>query len=68
MIKQLKNQYIPLIKVFCRNYNVEEATWEIEQNVRMRHHEAFLVNLVLYFQLIPLETFESGGKGFCTRK
>jgi len=32
--KELRNKVIPLVKVLWRNHAVEEATWELEEDMR----------------------------------
>ncbi|XP_073139110.1 uncharacterized protein [Henckelia pumila] len=39
--KQLKNKFIPLVKVQWSRHNIEEATWEVEQDMRQRYPELF---------------------------
>ena len=39
--KVLRNKTIPLVKVLWRNSKVEEATWELESDMRSRHPELF---------------------------
>lgn len=43
-IKQLRNQQIPLVKVFWKNHKVEKAAWDIEQIMREKHLKLFPVN------------------------
>ncbi|XP_071925811.1 uncharacterized protein [Coffea arabica] len=33
-VKELRNKRIPLVKVLWRNHGVEEATWEVEEEIR----------------------------------
>ncbi|XP_031266818.1 uncharacterized protein LOC116125233 [Pistacia vera] len=40
-IKELRNKSIPLAKVLWRNHKVEEATWEVEQDMRDHYPELF---------------------------
>ena len=40
-IKRLRNKEIPLVKVLWRNQNVEEATWEREDDMKSRYPELF---------------------------
>ena len=40
-IKELRNTSIPLVKVLWRNHKVEEATWEVEQDIKDRYPELF---------------------------
>ncbi|KAJ4701059.1 Retrotransposon protein, putative, Ty3-gypsy subclass [Melia azedarach] len=39
--QQLRNKTIPLVKVLWRNHNVEEATWEREDQMRARYPNLF---------------------------
>ena len=32
-VQQLRNKTIPLVKILLRNHTVEEATWELEQQM-----------------------------------
>ncbi|XP_031285991.1 uncharacterized protein LOC116144681 [Pistacia vera] len=41
-VKELRNKQIPLVKVLWRNHKIEEATWEMEQDMRSRYLEPFL--------------------------
>ena len=36
-IKELRNKKVPLVKILWRNHNVEEATWEVEQDMKERY-------------------------------
>ncbi|KAL4023023.1 hypothetical protein IC575_016770 [Cucumis melo] len=40
-VKMLRNREIPLVKVLWRNHQVEEATWEREDDMRSRYPELF---------------------------
>ncbi|KAA0053631.1 ty3-gypsy retrotransposon protein [Cucumis melo var. makuwa] len=40
-VKTLRNKEIPLVKVLWRNHQVEEATWEREDDMRSRYPELF---------------------------
>ncbi|XP_027169262.1 uncharacterized protein LOC113768960 [Coffea eugenioides] len=40
-VKELKNKRIPLVKVFWRNHGLEEATWEIEEEIRGKYRDLF---------------------------
>ena len=40
-LKELRNKSIPLVKVLWRNHKAEEATWEVEQDMRSRYPELF---------------------------
>ena len=39
--KVLRSKTIALVKVLWRNNKVEEATWELESDMRERHPELF---------------------------
>ena len=41
-IKELRNKTIPLVKVLWKNHKVEEATWEVEQQMRERFSNLFV--------------------------
>ncbi|KAI3462335.1 hypothetical protein Pfo_018998 [Paulownia fortunei] len=40
-VKQLKNKKIPLVKVLWRNQSTEEATWEMEDDMKAKYPELF---------------------------
>ena len=40
-VKELRNKKIPLAKVLWRNQFVEEATWELEDEMRNKYPELF---------------------------
>ena len=40
-VKLLKNRSIPLIKVLWKNHNVEEATWEKEDDMKIKYPHLF---------------------------
>ncbi|KAL0533473.1 hypothetical protein IC582_030313 [Cucumis melo] len=40
-VKTLRNRQIPLVKVLWRNHQVEEATWEREDDMRSRYPQLF---------------------------
>ncbi|XP_031270941.1 uncharacterized protein LOC116129338 [Pistacia vera] len=40
-IKELRNKNVPLVKVLWRNHNVEEATWEVKQNMKEKYPDLF---------------------------
>ena len=39
--KVLRNKTIPMVKVLWRNHKVEEATWELEAEMRKNYPELF---------------------------
>ena len=39
--KQLRSKNIPLVKVLWRNQNIEEATWELEEEIRKDYPHLF---------------------------
>ena len=40
-MKKLRNKEIPLVKVLWRNHRVEEAIWELEDDMRKNYPELF---------------------------
>ena len=40
-VKQLRNKTIPLVKVLWRNQSTEEATWEMEDDMKVKYPELF---------------------------
>jgi len=43
-VKQLRGKEIQLVKVIWNRNNVEEATWELEEKIRVSHHHLFDIN------------------------
>jgi len=41
--KQLRTKTIPLVKVLWRNHDVEEASWELENEIRNKYPHLFEV-------------------------
>ena len=39
--KVLRNRTIPMVKVLWKNHAVEEATWEVESDMRRNYPELF---------------------------
>ena len=39
--KVLRNKTIPMVKVLWRNHRVEEATWELEDDMRKNYPNLF---------------------------
>ena len=39
--KELRNKCIPLVKMLWRNHGVEEATWEVEADMRLLYPHLF---------------------------
>jgi len=39
--KQLRSKIIPLVKVLWRNQHIEEATWELEEEMRKNYPHLF---------------------------
>ena len=39
--KVLRNKTIPLVKVLWWNHQIEEATWECEEDIREKYPELF---------------------------
>ena len=42
-VKELRNKRIPLVKVLRRNHGLEEASWEVEEEIREK--------IQIYFQI-----------------
>ena len=40
-VKELRNKRIPLVKVLWRNHEIEEATWEVEEEIRKKYPDLF---------------------------
>ena len=40
-IKELRNKKIALVKVLWKNHDVEEATWEVEKDMKDQYPELF---------------------------
>ncbi|KAL4367743.1 hypothetical protein GQ457_05G022050 [Hibiscus cannabinus] len=40
-VKRLRNKNVSLVKVLCRNHNVEEATWEPEETMKEQYPYLF---------------------------
>ena len=40
-IKELRNKKIPLVKILWRNQSVENATWELEDEMRKKYPKLF---------------------------
>ena len=40
-VKKLRNKEIDLVKVLWKNHRVEEATWESEEEMRVKHRALF---------------------------
>ncbi|XP_071900991.1 uncharacterized protein [Coffea arabica] len=40
-VKELRNKKIPLVKILWRNHGLEEATWELEEEMRRKHPNLF---------------------------
>ena len=41
-IKELKNQQIPLVKILWRNHGVEDAIWEMKEEMQKKYPELFV--------------------------
>ncbi|XP_071917098.1 uncharacterized protein [Coffea arabica] len=41
-VKELRNKQIPLVKVVWRNHGLDEATWEVEEEIREKYPNLFL--------------------------
>ena len=40
-VKELRNKRILLVKVLWRNHGIEEATWEVEEEIRQKYPNLF---------------------------
>ena len=40
-VKELRNKQIPLEKILWRNHDVEEATWEVEEDMQKKYPSLF---------------------------
>ena len=40
-VKELRNKRIPLVKVLWRNHGLEEATWEVDEEIREKYPDLF---------------------------
>ena len=41
-VRQLRNKSIPMVKVEWKEHYGKDATWEMEEEMRIRHPELFL--------------------------
>ncbi|XP_071902707.1 uncharacterized protein [Coffea arabica] len=40
-VKELRNKQIPLVKILWRNHDMEEATWEVEEDMQKKYPPLF---------------------------
>ena len=40
-VKELRNKQIPLVKILWKNHGVEEATWEVEEEMQKKYPDLF---------------------------
>mgnify|MGYP004722989935 CR=1 FL=1 len=40
-VKELRNKKIPLVKILWKNHGIEEATWELEEDMQRKYPELF---------------------------
>ncbi|XP_071939157.1 uncharacterized protein [Coffea arabica] len=40
-VKELRNKKIPLVKVLWKNHGMEEATWELEEEMQKKYPDLF---------------------------
>ncbi|XP_027082175.1 uncharacterized protein [Coffea arabica] len=40
-VKELRNKQIPLVKILWRNHDMEEATWEVEEDMQKKYPSLF---------------------------
>ncbi|XP_027155563.1 uncharacterized protein LOC113755899 [Coffea eugenioides] len=43
-IKELRNKKIPLVKILWKNHGLEEATWELEEEMQEKYPDLFIQN------------------------
>ena len=48
-VKELRHKQIPLVKVLWKNHGIEEAIWEVEEEIRKKYLELF-VNQCMNFE------------------
>ena len=41
-VKELRHKQISLVKVLWRNHRIEEATWEVEEEIRKKYPKLFI--------------------------
>ena len=41
--KQLRSKNIPLVKVLLRGQNIEESTWELEEEIQKDYPHLFII-------------------------
>ncbi|XP_027158268.1 uncharacterized protein LOC113759889 [Coffea eugenioides] len=41
-VKELRSKQISLVKILWKNHGVEEATWEMEEDMKKKYHELFV--------------------------
>ena len=41
-VKELGRKQIPVVKVLWRNHGMEEATWEVEEEIRKKYSKLYL--------------------------
>jgi hypothetical protein len=44
MVQELCSKSIPLVKVLWRNHEIEEASWELEDDIRKKYPSLFAKN------------------------
>jgi hypothetical protein len=49
--QQLKTKTIPLVKVLWQNHDVEEASWELEQEIKNKYHICLIYYVVIVFKI-----------------
>ncbi|XP_027127764.1 uncharacterized protein [Coffea arabica] len=57
-VKELRNKRIPLVKVLWRNHGVEEATWEVEEQIRKKYPDLFPDQVL---EVSPISSSSSSG-------
>ncbi|XP_027151965.1 uncharacterized protein LOC113752021 [Coffea eugenioides] len=44
-MKELRNKKIPLVKIWWKNHGLEEATWELEEEMQKKYPDLFIQNV-----------------------
>nr|XP_027090296.1 uncharacterized protein LOC113711331 [Coffea arabica] len=44
-MKELRNKEIPLVKILWKNHGLEEATWELEEEMQKKYPDLFIQNV-----------------------
>ena len=44
-MKELRNKKIPLVKILWKNHGLEEAAWELEEEMQKKYPDLFIQNV-----------------------